>query len=212
MAVLLFAGQISNAQTGTSSISGTVTDANGNVAVGATVTLSNPEKNFTRTQTTSDDGGYSFSAIPPDTYQIEVSASGFKKVVLNKVTALVAKPTEANIQLEVGNVAETVNVSAEASESLINTQDATLGNNFESRQITQLPLEARDVTSLLTLQPGTTREGYVAGCEATKATSRLTASILTRHRPIRPELRKAVRVLTHSTDFPNLLRRALSFG
>ena len=74
MAVLLFAGQISNAQTGTSSISGTVTDANGNVAVGATVTLSNPEKNFTRTQTTSDDGGYSFSAIPPDTYQIEVSA------------------------------------------------------------------------------------------------------------------------------------------
>ena len=83
--------------------------------------------------------------------------------MLNKVTALVAKPTEANIQLEVGNVAETVNVSAEASESLINTQDATLGNNFESRQITQLPLEARDVTSLLTLQPGTTREGYVAG-------------------------------------------------
>ncbi len=151
------------AQTGTSSVSGTVTDSQGNVAVGATVTLTNPEKNFTRTQITNEDGSYSFSAIPPDTYVIAVNATGFKKVVLNDVKALIAKPTEANVQLEVGNVAETVTVTAGGSESLINTQDATLGNNFESRQITQLPLEARDVTSLLTLQPGTTREGYVSG-------------------------------------------------
>jgi hypothetical protein len=159
-------GQNIYAQTGTSSVNGTVTDSQGNVAVGATVTLINPEKNFTRTQATNETGSYSFSAIPPDTYIIEVSATGFKKAVLNDVKALVAKPTEANVQLEIGNVAETVTVSAGGNESLINTQDASLGNNIVSRQITQLPLEARDVNSLLTLQPGATREGYVAGARA----------------------------------------------
>lgn len=162
-AFVIFAVNAAVAQTGTSSISGTVTDSQGNVAVGATVTLSNPAKNFTRTQTTNSEGNYAFSSIPPDTYKLEVNANGFKKFVLANVQALVAKPTEANVQLEIGNVSETVNVSAEDTTSLINTQDATLGNNFGSRQITQLPLEARDVTSLLTLQPGTTREGYVAG-------------------------------------------------
>jgi hypothetical protein len=165
----LLPGQSVFAQTGTSSVSGTVTDSQGNVAAGATVTLTNPEKNFTRTQATNETGSYSFSAIPPDTYTLEVSATGFKKAVLNNVKALIEKPKEANVQLEIGSVAETVPVSAGGNESLINTQDATLGNNFEARQITQLPLEARDVTSLLTLQPGTTREGYVSGSRSDQA-------------------------------------------
>ncbi|MGI9034825.1 MAG: carboxypeptidase regulatory-like domain-containing protein [Pyrinomonadaceae bacterium] len=157
------------AQSGTSSINGTVTDAQGNVLTGATVTLTNPAKNFTRTQTTNEGGSYSFSSIPPDAYMIEVSAKGFKKAVLNDVRALIAKPTETNVQLEVGSVAETVTVSTAASESLINTQDASLGNNFVSQQITQLPLEARDGTSLLTLQPAVTREGYATGSRADQA-------------------------------------------
>ncbi len=169
LAALIFSLLISQttfAQTGTSSVSGTVTDPQGNVITGATVTLTNPDKNFSRTQVTSDSGVYSFNAVPPDTYIIEVSAAGFKKTILNDVQALVAKATESNVQLEIGSVGESVTVSAGGSESLINTQDASLGNNFVARQITQLPLEARDVTSLLTLQPGTTREGYVAGARA----------------------------------------------
>src|SRR4029077_603536 len=48
-------------------------------------------------------------------------------------------------------------------EVLINRQDGTLGNNFVNQQITQLPLEARSPLALVTLQPGVTREGYVAG-------------------------------------------------
>ena len=154
------------AQIATSSVSGTVTDAQGNVVSGATVVLSNPEKNFTRTQTTSEGGTYAFNAIPPDTYTLEVSATGFKKAILKDVRALVAKPTETNVQLEAGGVNENVTVSAAGSEALVNTQDASLGNNITSRQITQLPLEARDVNALLTLQPAATREGYVAGARA----------------------------------------------
>ena len=57
-------------------------------------------------------------------------------------------------------------VTATSQSALINTQDATLGNNFDSLQITQLPLEARNLVDLLSLQPGSTREGYVTGARA----------------------------------------------
>jgi hypothetical protein len=69
------------------------------------------------------------------------------------------------VQLEVGTVGEVVEVRA-ATENLVNTQDATLGNNFISQQITQLPLEGRNLIDLLSLQPGSTREGYVTGARA----------------------------------------------
>src|SRR5690348_4481416 len=151
------------AQSATSSVHGTVTDPQGNVVAGATVTLANAEKNFTRTQTTSDAGTFAFTLIPPDKYTLEAQATGFKKAVLTGVTALVAKATDVNVQLEVGNVAETVTVSSGAGEVLINRQDATLGNNFVAKQIAQLPLEARSPLALVTLQPAVTREGYVAG-------------------------------------------------
>jgi len=166
MLVATLAAHHVSAQTGTSSVAGTVTDAQGNVVAGASVTLTNPSKNFSRTQTTNESGSYSFSSIPPDTYAVEVAASGFKKSIVNDVQALVAKPSEANVRLEVGNVSEAVTVSSGGNESLINTQDGSLGNNFVTRQITQLPLEARDVNSLLTLQAGTTREGYVTGARS----------------------------------------------
>ena len=157
------------AQTGTSSVTGTVTDSQGKIVAGASVSLTNPAKNFTRTQTTNESGSYTFNGIPPDTYVVEVTAAGFKKTILNDVQALVAKPSEANAQLEVGSVNEAVTVSSGGVESLVNTQDASLGNNFESRQITQLPLEARNINSLLTLQTATTREGYVSGSRSDQA-------------------------------------------
>jgi len=154
------------AQNATSSVQGVVTDPQGNVVAGAAVTLTNDAKNFNRTQTTTDTGTYAFTLIPPDEYTVEVEATGFKKAVRTSVRALVAKPTELNIQLEIGNVSETVTVSAGAGEVLVNKQDATLGNNFVNKQITQLPLEARSPLALVTLQPGVTREGYVAGARA----------------------------------------------
>lgn len=154
------------AQNATSSVQGVISDPQGNVVAGASVTLTNSAKNFNRTQTTTDAGTFAFTLIPPDEYTVEVEAQGFKKAVRTSVRALVAKPTELSIQLEIGNVSETVTVSAGAGEVLINKQDATLGNNFVNSQITQLPLEARSPLALVTLQPGVTREGYVAGARA----------------------------------------------
>jgi len=151
---------------GTATVRGTVTDPQGNVVAGATVTLTNPGTNASRTATTSDNGTFIFDFIQPGGYRIEVEAQGFKKGVVTEIHALVAKATAVDIQLEIGNVAESVTVAAGAGEVLINRDDATLGNNFVNEQITQLPLEARNVAGLLTLQPGVTRSGYVAGARA----------------------------------------------
>ena len=157
------------AQTGTSSVRGTVADPLGKVVSGATVTLTNTETNTTRNQTTSDSGVYAFEQIPPGPYQIEVEATGFKKAIITQIQALVAKPSEVNVQLEVGALSEAVTIVATGNEVLINNQDASLGNNFVSKQIGQLPLEARNVAGLLTLQPGVTREGSVTGSRADQA-------------------------------------------
>jgi Carboxypeptidase regulatory-like domain len=151
------------AQAGSSSVRGTVKDPQGNVVAGATVTLSNPETNFTRSGPTSESGQFSFEAIPPGTYILTVEGKGFKKAQLTDVRALVAKTTDLTVPLEVGSVTETVSVTSGASESIVNTQDASLGNNFVSQQITQLPLNARNVANLLSLQPGVTPSGYVTG-------------------------------------------------
>ncbi|HEV8139048.1 MAG TPA: carboxypeptidase-like regulatory domain-containing protein [Pyrinomonadaceae bacterium] len=157
-----------NAQTGSSSLRGIVTDPQGNAVAGATVTLSNPERNFNRSQTTNGDGAYVFTGIPPGAYQVEVEMKGFKKALLSNVKALVDTPTDLDVQLEVGSVNETVNITS-GSEAPLNTTDATLGNTFESRRISELPLNARNVVGLLSLQPGVTRGGAVNGGRADQA-------------------------------------------
>lgn len=156
-------------QSGTTGISGTITDQNGAAVPGATVTLINPETNFTRTVTTSDDGKYSFPGIPPATYRLEVTAANFKKLINSNVKALVDTPIEVNLALQPGEVSAVVDVTSDSIEAVVNTQDASLGNNFEPRQITQLPTDLRRVTDLLTLQPGVTREGYVTGGRSDQA-------------------------------------------
>ena len=154
------------AQQGTSTIRGTVADPNGNVVSGASVTLTNVGTGATRTTTTTDAGVYVFDFIPVGDYKIEVEATGFKKKAITDIHALIAKSSTVDVALEVGNVAETVTVTAGAAEALINRDDGSLGTNFVSKQITELPLEGRNVTNLLSLQPAATRDGFVAGARA----------------------------------------------
>ena len=153
-------------QAGTSTIRGSVTDQQGNVVSGATVTLTSVGTSASRSTTTSDLGAYSFEFVPVGNYKVEVEAKGFKKAVITDVHAQVSTPTPVDAKLEVGNLTETVTVGAIASEALINRDDATLGNTFDSKQITELPTSARNVPSLLTLQPGVTKDGNVTGARA----------------------------------------------
>jgi len=163
--VLLVFSSVALAQD-TSAIRGTVKDPQGNVVAGASVTLINPSTNSTRTTTTRDSGAYSFDAVDPGDYRLEVESKGFKKSVITDIHAAVAKPTSVDVQLEIGNVTESVTVASGSAELLVNRDDATLGNNFVNKQITQLPLSARNVITLLTLQPGVTRGGSVTGARS----------------------------------------------
>jgi hypothetical protein len=154
------------AQTATSSIRGTVTDAQSRVVVGATVTITNRATNATRTLRTNETGGFSFELVTPGTYRVVTEAAGFRTKAVDGVQAAVAKISEIDVQLEVGAKNEVVEVQSSEQAALVNTQDASLGNVFVAQQIGELPLEALNVVDLLSLQPGVTREGYVAGARA----------------------------------------------
>ncbi|HXQ37597.1 MAG TPA: carboxypeptidase-like regulatory domain-containing protein, partial [Anaerolineales bacterium] len=148
-----------------STIHGTAKDQQGNIVSGASVTLTNSARNFTRTQHTNEDGVYVFNTIPPGTYSIEVQALGFKTASVSGLSALVDTPTVVDMQLQVGNVSESVNVTAGA-EAPVNSTDATLGNSIEKKRTIELPLNANNVVGLLSLQPGVSRTGYVNGGRA----------------------------------------------
>jgi hypothetical protein len=152
-------------QSGGSTIRGTVKDPQGNLVAGVSVTITDPAKNFTRTQTTSQEGSYVFTAVPPGTYKLDVTAPGFKTASASGVEALVDTPTVRDVQLEIGAVSETVDVTS-AAEAAINTSDASLGNSFERKRIVELPLNANNVVGLLSLQPGVSRSGFVNGGRA----------------------------------------------
>lgn len=154
------------AQGGTSTVRGTVKDPQGNVVAGANVKLISVGTAAERTTTTSEEGVFGFEAVQVGDYRLEVEAGGFKKGVVTDIHALIASPVTLNVQLEIGNIAESVTVSTSSAELLVNREDGTLGTNFVNKQITQLPLEARSVPNLLTLQTAATRDGYVAGARA----------------------------------------------
>jgi hypothetical protein len=165
---LTFAGAIF-AQSGLSGIGGTISDPQGKPIMGAVVTLKNPERSFIRAQSSNKTGGYLFSTLPPGIYRIEVESSGFRKLTVDNIRALVDQPIQLALQLRIGEISDTVTVIADASEARMNLQDATIGNIFETSQISQFPLESRNVVTLLSVQPGVTPDGYVSGSRADQA-------------------------------------------
>ncbi len=157
------------AQAGTSGVSGTVTDPQGQSVVGATVTLVSLGQGGRRSVISDNNGNYSFTALQPGAYTLEVEAGGFNKAVTTQFNAVVDSVTTMNIRLEIGDVNVSVTVDAGGIESIKNTSDASLGNNFISEQISQLPLEGRNVANLLSLQAAVTPGGYVAGGRSDQA-------------------------------------------
>src|SRR5262252_8608179 len=102
---LLIAG-VALAQTATSRITGTVTDASGALVPGATVTTRNDATGVTYTQTTTEAGLYGFPSLPVGTYTITVSLPGFKTANKTGNVLEVSTPLVINVSLEVGGVSE----------------------------------------------------------------------------------------------------------
>jgi len=156
-AVCLALSNIAFPQASSSSLRGTVTDPSGRALPGATVVIANPESKITRTATTGGLGDYQFLALPPGTYTLTVTATGFAHYEQTGVQLLVNTPATANVQLKVGTTTENVTVTSEA--PVLNLVDASIGNPFNETQVKEIPLEGRNVPDLLSLQAGVAYTG-----------------------------------------------------
>src|SRR5258707_4198092 len=145
----------------TTSVRGTVVDPSGKAVAGASVVLANSESKTERTTTTGEQGEYQFLFVPPGTYKLAVTASGFRRYEQTDLQLLVNTPATANVQLTLGGTSETVTVTSEA--PAINLVDASIGNSFDETQVSQLPLEGRNVPDLLSLQAGVAYTGNRIG-------------------------------------------------
>jgi hypothetical protein len=154
---ILALGTLAFAQSATTSLRGTISDAKGAVVTDASVTLSNKSTGFSRTVKTDDQGTYQFLEVPPSTYVMTVTATGFATTKRENVVLQVSSPATVNMALQVQGGSVIIDVTGEAPQ--VNTQDATLGNNFSARQLTDLPSEGRDPVAILSLQPGVTYIG-----------------------------------------------------
>src|SRR5215467_11402933 len=148
---------LSFAQTGTTSLRGTVTDTTGASIANAKVTLTSADRGFLRTVTSGDSGAYEFLQLQPGGYELTVEMTGFHKYEQRAVQLLVDTPSTVNVKLSVGAATEVVEVTAEG--AVINTTDASIGNAFDEHQVKELPMEGRNVPDLLTLQAGVTYIG-----------------------------------------------------
>lgn len=140
------------AQTTTSTISGTVTDSSGARVSQAQVVARNTETNNRSETKSSDDGAYTLLNLAPGDYEVEVSASGFKKYVRSGVKLQLEQQSKLDVTLTVGQVNESVTVSENV--SAIETNNASIAAGVNNRQILNLPLDTRNVFSLIYLTPG----------------------------------------------------------
>jgi len=132
-------------------ITGEVTDSTGGVVVGATVTVTNPQTNLTRQTTTNTAGNYAFPALLPGVYNVKAEGQGFRTEARNRVELQVQQVARIDFQLQVGLVAETVEVAGGA--PLLTTENATVGTVIENRSIVELPLNGRNFLQLVALSP-----------------------------------------------------------
>jgi hypothetical protein len=138
-----------------------VTDPSGKAVAGASVALSGAETKTARNVTTGDQGEYQFLLVPPGTYTLTVTSTGFRRYEQKDLALLVNTPATMNVELKIGGTNETVTVTSEA--PAINLVDASIGNSFDETQVRQLPLEGRNVPDLLSLQAGVAYTGNRIG-------------------------------------------------
>jgi len=153
MAAVMLLAAVASAQTFRGTILGTVTDASGAVVAAAKVSVKNVNTGLERTTQTSGDGSYSVPELPVGTYTVTISQTGFQSSVTNSVVVDVATERRVDAQLKTGQVSQAVEVSGEALPQ-VDTTSAELGGTLTSSTIENLPVNGRDYTKLIYLNPG----------------------------------------------------------
>lgn len=156
-AALFVVATSARAQTNFGSIVGTVTDPSGAVVSGAAVTLTNIGTGDKRTTTTDGSGNYQFLLLPPANYSIDVTSSGFKAFARSPINVPVAQAVRIDVSMSVGAQTQQVTVTAQA--PLLQTENASLGQVVQGKQVTNIPLNGRNVLALVALVPGVVPQG-----------------------------------------------------
>ncbi|MBI3470648.1 MAG: TonB-dependent receptor [Candidatus Solibacter usitatus] len=141
------------AQVNTSAIAGVVTDESGSVVPGAAITITQVETGLTRKTVSTEAGEYVAPQLPPGRYEVSAQATGFQRATVKDVVLAIAQRERINITMRVGQVAEEVTVSGQASQ-LSEYETASLGQLIERRIIQDLPLNGRNYLTLGSLSPG----------------------------------------------------------
>lgn len=153
--IVILAGASMFAQTSTGSLSGTVTDPNGASIPGAKVVATSVTTGSKLETLTTDAGLYVFPTLPVSTYNVTVEKTGFKKLNRPNIEIRIAQRVDMNLGLEVGDVQQTVEVTAEA--PLLETSTSEKGQTFSPKFMTNLPLftgAIRNPRSFLSYMPG----------------------------------------------------------
>src|SRR4051812_4002405 len=137
---------------GTTSLSGVVTDTGGGVIPGATVVVKNDATGVSYESITTESGAFNVPALDAGTYTATVSLSGFKTAVISNIRVLTATPASINVKLEVGALTETVEVKAAS--TLVQTQSTAVTSTMAVEQLKQLPLVSRNALYALAFLPG----------------------------------------------------------
>jgi len=132
-----------------------VKDSSGAVVPGAGVTITNTDTSLTRNGASDEDGSYRFPALPVGHYRLEVTKEGFSALTRTGITLEVGEEARIDLILEVGAPGQTVTVAEEA--PLVQTSSSTLGGVVNEQQVSDLPLNGRNLIGLTLMQPGVTQ-------------------------------------------------------
>jgi hypothetical protein len=142
------------AQISTATLTGSVADATGAAVSGATVQVKSNSTQFVRNATANGNGEYVIPDLSPAHYTITVRASGFKAYIVPDIELLVAQRAQINVKLEVGQVDQSLTVSAVA--PIIDTSSAAVGQVVDTQTVDRMPLNGRSFWQLTSLTPGAT--------------------------------------------------------
>ena len=163
--VLLSACAVFGQAVAIGSVSGSVTDQSGSSVPGATVRMIDTERGTVHNGNTNTEGRYTFNNLPVGSYRLEVQANGFKNYAQTGITLQVAENLTQNVALQVGALTETVEVQAGA--SMVETRDSSISAVIQQQQIVDLPLNGRNLTSLLTISGLATSDMTLNGGDLT---------------------------------------------
>ncbi len=154
----------------TGNITGTVRDPQGAAVAKADVILVEEKTGATRTVHTNDDGFYNVPSLPAGVYTISSAPTGFKKTIATGVELHVNENKTVNLDLQVGQVTETVTVTSDAAP--VEVRSGEVSSLISEKQVTELPLNGRNYAQLALMVPGVSpvTQSGAGGAFATRGT------------------------------------------